>query len=77
MDQFRCVEKLRETNGKIYGYTLVDNDGKQKKVRAEMLKMDIRDGKVNVVNLRLTSNQRLIDTVENAENTEALVSPTR
>ena len=65
MDQFRCVEKLREANGKIYGYTLVDNDGKQKKVRAEVLKMNIRDGKVNVSNLKLTSDKRLVDVAKN------------
>ena len=64
MDQFRCVEKLREVNGKIYGYTLVDNDGKQQKIRAEVLKMNIRDGKGNVTNLKLTSDKRLIDVAQ-------------
>lgn len=61
MIQAKCVQKLRTSNNKIYGYRLVDINGKTQDVRPEYLKDAIKQGKITVVNLTLTSDGRLVD----------------
>lgn len=48
--------------GKIMGYRLVDLQGQKQNIKPEILKAAIRDGQISVVNLTLTSDNRLVDT---------------
>jgi hypothetical protein len=62
--QTKCIQKFRDKSKKIYGYRLVDLNGQTQDVKSEDLKLAIRKGEVNVVNLTLTANDRLVDTSE-------------
>lgn len=61
MIQVKCIEKLRGRRNNIYGYRIVDSSGQIRDIGAERLKEYIMEGKINVVNLKLTSNNRLVD----------------
>ena len=58
------LEKYKDKNGKIIGYRLVDTNGNQTQMKAEDLKAGIRAGNLNVVNLTLTKDGRLVDGAE-------------
>lgn len=63
MVRFSCVEKYRDRNGNIVGYLLMNlacNELKRQ-VRADELKKLIKHGKIEVINLTLTSDNRLVD----------------
>lgn len=60
MIQAICTYKFRE-GAKIYGYRLQDINGKKQDVTPDDLKNAIRAGKINVVNLKLTKDNRLVD----------------
>ena len=62
MIQAKCIEKFRDKQGRIYGYRLVDLNGQTQDVTPENLKQAIKNKKINVVNLTLTSDGRLMDT---------------
>lgn len=64
MLQVKCIQKFRDKTNKIYGYRLIDLDGKTQDVTSENLKKAIGDKQVEVVNLKLTSDNRLVDKVE-------------
>lgn len=66
----KCVSKFRDRNSKIIGYKLLDLNGKTQDIRSENLKGAIKRGEVNVVNLTLTSDNRLVD--KQLENSEAV-----
>lgn len=56
-----CTEKIR-SNNKITGYRTRDiRAGQQTTVDPEALKLNIRNNKLEVVNLMLTSDNRLIN----------------
>ena len=57
----KCIEKIRDKNNHIIGYTIIGNDKKPIPVKSEKLKEVIRSGQLEVVNLTLTSDNRLID----------------
>lgn len=57
----KCVEKLRNNNGTIKGYILEDNQGIQQYLEANLLKSYIMEGKIKISNLKLTSDNKLID----------------
>lgn len=61
------LEKYKDKNGKIIGYRLVDTNGNQTQMKAEDLKAGIRAGNLNVVNLTLTKDGRLVDGAEPKE----------
>lgn len=61
MIQAKCIEKFRDKQGRIYGYRLIDLNGKTQDVTPDNLKNAIKTGKINIVNLTLTSDNRLID----------------
>ena len=61
MLKVKCLNKLRDKNNKIYGYTIQDEVGNQRTVKADALKNAIRVGQVKCINLHLTDNNRLID----------------
>ena len=64
MIQAKCIQKLRDNKGKIYGYRLIDINGKTQDVEPENLKKAIRNKQIHIVNLTLTSDNRLVDTTE-------------
>ena len=61
MIQAKCIEKFRDKQNKIYGYRLVDLNGQTQDVTPENLKRAIKSGEINIINLMLTSDGRLID----------------
>lgn len=64
MIQAKCIQKFRDKQNKIYGYRLVDLNGQTQDVTPENLKRAIANKQINVVNLTLTSDYRLVDTNE-------------
>ena len=64
MIQVKCIQKFRDERGRIYGYRLKDVNQQTQDVTPENLKNAIRNGKITVVNLKLTSDNRLVDTSE-------------
>lgn len=60
----RCLQKFKNNTGKIYGYILQDINGNIKDVEAEDLKDAIKNNRINVVNLKLTDDGRLISIKE-------------
>lgn len=64
MIQAKCVQKFRDKNGKIYGYRLQDLNGQTQDVKPENLKQAISNNQLHVINLKLTSDNRLVDSSE-------------
>ena len=60
----KCIDKYRNNNGVIFGYLLVDTQGNKIQIEADELKRQIRNYTLQVVNLTLTSDNRLIDKEE-------------
>lgn len=79
MLKVKCLNKLRDKNNKIYGYTIQDEVGNQRTVQADALKNAIRTGQVKCINLHLTDNNRLIDCsspeVMNSADIESRIKP--
>ena len=61
MYQLKCIGKTRDKNNHIIEYKLIGNDRKIISVKSDELKEFIRSGQVGVINLTLTSDNRLID----------------
>lgn len=61
MIQATCILKFRNKNKRIYGYRLQDLNQQTQDVTPEDLKRAIASGQINVVNLALTKDGRLID----------------
>ena len=61
MIQVKCIEKFRDKKSRIYGYRIQDINGQTQDVTPDDLKNAIKNGKIQVVNLTLTSDGRLID----------------
>lgn len=71
MLQVKCIKKFRDKSNKIYGYRLKDIDGQTKDVTPKDLKEAIINNQILVSNLRLTSDNRLVNTsVKQLENTD-------
>ena len=64
MIQAKCIQKFRDKQGKIYGYRLQDINGQVQDVQPENLKTAIKNKQIHIVNLRLTTDNRLVDTTE-------------
>ena len=62
MITLKCIDKIRDNSGKICGYTLQDLNGDTKTVASESLKRAIVNKQVDVINLRITSDNRLVST---------------
>ena len=74
METLKCLGKKRDTLGRITDYYLVNEKGVKGVVPSDKLKTDIKAKKYNVVNLKLTKDNRLIDVVEKVENVSDLVN---
>ena len=55
-----CIQKFRNKQNQIYGYRLQDQQGNIKDVYSDQLKAAIRNNKIDIVNLTLTSDNRLV-----------------
>ena len=60
MIQVTCIHKFRDTNGKIRGYRLKDNNGNITDITSDSLKEKIKKEELSVNNLTLASDGRLI-----------------
>lgn len=61
MIQAKCIQKFRDSKNKIYGYRLIDINNQTQDVTPDDLKRAILNRQINIVNLTLTSDGRLID----------------
>ena len=61
MIQALCLQKFRNKNNQIIGYRLQDRNGNTLDVKSEYLKQAIRNKQINILNLTLTSDNKLID----------------
>lgn len=61
MIEVTCIEKFRDKNGKIIKYRLQDTDGIFRDIEPEMVKEFIKTKTIHVSNLKLTSDNRIID----------------
>lgn len=61
MVQARCIQKFRDKNNNIKGYLLEDCTGQQLQVSPDQLKMAIFSKQIEIINLTLTKDGRLID----------------
>jgi hypothetical protein len=57
----KCVEKNRDKYGNILSYVLEDTNGKTMTIKSKELKNAIVKGVIGVLNLTLTSDNRLVD----------------
>lgn len=62
--QVKCIKKFRDKHNKIIGYRIVAANGQSQDVKAERLKEVIASGNLDVVNLTLTKDGRLVDKTE-------------
>lgn len=61
MVKLECIEKQRDNNGNIKMYKMSRDNGELIYLVPDELKRMIREGQVQVVNLKLTLNDKLID----------------
>ena len=61
MYKVKCIEKIRDKNNHIIEYKLIGNNNDIKTLKYNELKKHIRSGQIEVINLTLTSDNRLID----------------
>ena len=61
MIQAICLKKFRNKNNQIIGYRIQDKNGQTRDVKSEYLKQAIKNKQINVLNLTLTSDNKLID----------------
>ena len=56
-----CIDKVRDNNNQIILYVLKDTKGKKMSIKPDFLKQMIFKNKIDVINLTLTSDFRLVD----------------
>ena len=59
---YKCIDILRDEKGVILTYTLQDETGATQMFEKSMLKPMMRQGAIQVSNLKLTSDNRIIVT---------------
>ena len=57
----KCIEKIRNKNGIITHYILADCNGIRQTLSSTQVKNMLKCGQLNILNLKLTSNGKLID----------------
>ena len=71
----KCIEKFRSNSGQIIGYRLQDINGQTQDATSKNLKNAIKNGQIHVINLKLTSDNRIVDTTEKQLQSKALGKP--
>ena len=71
----KCIGKIRDKSGKIIGYRLQDINGQTQEASAESLKKAIKNKSIHIINLRLTSDNRLVNSSEKQLQSVALKKP--
>ena len=71
----KCIGKIRDKSGKIIGYRLQDINGQTQEASAESLKKAIKNKVIHVINLRLTSDNRLVNSSEKQLQSVVLKKP--
>ena len=71
----KCIGKIRDKSGKIIGYRLQDINGQTQEASAESLKKAIKNKNIHIINLRLTSDNRLVNSSEKQLQSVALKKP--
>lgn len=61
MLKVKCIQKFRDKHNIIIGYRLIDQSGNTKDVTPQQLKTVMSQGRIEVINLTLTSDNRIID----------------
>lgn len=56
----KCTAKFKDSKGN-YVYRLVDFEGNLQNFRAKDLRQSVKENKIHVINLSLTSDDRLIE----------------
>lgn len=69
----KCVEKVRDKNDRIVSYILVDTQGNKTIMESDELKNQMFNNIIEVVNLKLTSDGRLIDKSEDEPQSNRVV----
>lgn len=69
---YYCINKVRDNNGKIIGYNIINNYCEIVNIEAEKLKKAIRKQTMIVKNLKLTIDNRIIDG-ENSSNIDGYI----
>ena len=64
---YKCERKIRDKNNNIIGYILIKSNGAREHVKPEALKQAMLNDSVRVVNLKLTSDGKLIDKNDRGE----------
>lgn len=62
--QVKCIKKFRDKHNKIIGYRIATDNGQTQDVKAERLKEVMASGNLDVINLTLTKDGRLVDKTE-------------
>ena len=57
----KCIQKIRNKRNQIIGYKLQDLQGNTRDIKSNGLKQAMFKDKVEVINLKLTVDNRLID----------------
>ena len=79
--KYICIEKIKQGN-KITAYKIIDGNSSIMQVNADNLKQSIKEKEIEVINLKLTSDNRLVSIkldkrdYENKSNTVLLKSRT-
>lgn len=71
MIKCKCLKKYYDKNGIIIGYLIMDSNGRTVEVKKDVLKSWIQTGKVEVVNLTLSQDGRLVDAAKPKEKVES------
>ena len=69
MIKVKCVHKYRDKNDVIKAYRIADSSGKEIDIEPSVLKAKIRNGEIEVINLVLTSDNKLRDKAAEGEKT--------
>lgn len=68
MDKFKCVKKHYE-NKEVVAYDLMDRHGMIQTYSKDTVKLEIRNKKIEVINLQISSDGRLVDKAVSLEKT--------
>ena len=59
-----CTYRFRDKYNNVKGYRIQDSMGATRDISSGQLKLAIKNGRINVTNLTLTSDNRLVDKVK-------------